>query len=640
MIRFTTSLALALWAASPLGAAAQAPLAGAQAPLAGAQASAAHAGAASVLGPRARPRRAANGPVHIGIAAFNDFHGALLPPHQAVLVPNGSGKTGPEGDTAIPAGGVAWMASALDAVRAEHPNHVTVSAGDLISGSPITSSLFLDEPSVGAMNRMGLEFNALGNHEFDRGRAEILRMAHGGCAQNTNRKPCALEPYQKPSFTFLAANTLTEDGSPLLAPTGTKFFGTGRRRVGIGFIGMTLRGTGDISPPEGVKGLRWADEAETANRLAPQLRQQGVDVVAVLIHQGGRVRNDPADPNGCDQLYGDIGEILDRLDPSVDLVISGHTHWAYVCDYVGKKPNPDGTPHHFLLTSAGLWGENVTDIDVAVDPVRHRMISAHAHNVVVQSEPFKGAKGMVTGSDALPRFMPRADIAAYVQRYVEATNQYSARKVGFLAAAAAKTEGEASATGGPLGALIADAQLAATRNAGAQIAFMNPFGVRASLVPAEDHSLTFGQIYGVQPFGNQLVTITMTGAQIKAMLEQGFDTIGAQQALSPSAGFGYSYDRSRPVGDRITAMTLDGTPLNPAASYRVTVSDFLANGGDTFTTFTQGTNRTPGMVDLAALEAWLAVSPPRPLPSDRRDVDLRPDLNPNGNRPPPPGMHY
>jgi 5'-nucleotidase len=431
MIRPTFSLALALAATLPQPAAAQA----------GTQVAAAHAGAAGVLGPRSTPRK--TGPVEIGIVAFNDFHGALLPPHQAVLVPNGTGKQGAEGQWQIPAGGVAWMASALDAIRAKYPNHVTVSAGDLISGSPITSSLFLDEPTVGAMNRMGLDFNALGNHEFDRGRREVLRMGHGGCEQYTSRKPCALEPYKGPNFPFLAANTITEDGSTLFPATGTKFFGHGKGRVGVGFIGMTLRGTGDISPPEGVKGLHWADEAETANRLAPILRKQGVDVVAVLIHQGGRVRNDPADPDGCQGLYGDIGEILDRLDPSVDLVISGHTHWAYVCDYVGKKPNPDGTPHHFLLTSAGLWGQEVTDIRVMVDPRRHRMISAKAHNVVVQSEPFK----TITGNDALPRFKPRADITAYVQRYVAATEQYSTRKVGFLAEGAMKTEGPDSSSG-------------------------------------------------------------------------------------------------------------------------------------------------------------------------------------------------
>jgi 5'-nucleotidase len=246
---------------------------------------------------------------------------------------------------------------------------------------------------------------------------------------------------------------------------------------------------------------------------------------------------------------------------------------------------------------------------------------------------------MVTGSDTLPRFAPRADIAAYVQRYVDATNQYSSRKVGFIATEAMKTEGPEGNTGGPLGRLIADAQLAATQDAGAQIAFMNPFGVRASLRPADDHSLTFGQIYATQPFGNTLVTITMTGALLKEMLEQGFDTTGAQQALSPSAGFSYSYDRSHAIGDRITAMTLNGKPIDPAASYRVSVADFLANGGDTFTAFTKSTNRTPGPLDLAALEAWLAVNPPRALPTDTRDVDLRPDLNPNGNRPPP-GMHY
>ncbi len=580
-------------------------------------------------------------PVEIGIAAFNDFHGALVNPHQAVLVPNGSGKTGPEGQFQLPAGGAAWFASAVDSVRAKYPNHVTVSAGDLISGSPITSSLFLDEPTVGVMNRLGLDFNAVGNHEFDRGRKELLRMAHGGCEQNTNRKPCALEPYKTPSFPFLAANTITQDGTPLLPPTGTKFFGKGKRRVGIGFIGMTLRGTGDISPPAGVKGLHWADEAETANALAPTLRKQGADVVAVLLHQGGRVRNDPADPNGCEGLYGDIGEILDRLDPSIDLVISGHTHWAYVCDYVGKKPNKDGTPHHFLLTSAGLWGEEVTDIRLLVDPARHRLISAKAHNVVVQSAPYQGSKGVVSGNDAFPRFAPRADIAAYVQRYVDAAATYAARPAGFVAEAAVKSDGN---HGGPLADLIADAQLAATKDAGAQISFMNPFGVRASLLPAPDHSLTFGQIYAVQPFGNTLVTLTMSGAQIKATLEEGFDATGAEQALSPSQGFAYSYDRSQPIGSRITSISFAGKPLDMAANYRVTVADFLANGGDTFFTFTKGTNRTTGPLDLEALEAWLAQNPPRALPEDNRDKDLRPDLdparNPGTSRAAPPGMHY
>jgi len=634
MIRLSVSLALSIALAASFSASAR------TAPAAGAQPSAAQAGATSVLGAHARQspqRKGKRAPVEIGIAAFNDFHGALLNPHQAVLVPNGSGQKGAAGQFQLPAGGAAWFASAVDSVRGKYPNHVTVSAGDLISGSPITSSLFLDEPTVGVMNRLGLDFNAVGNHEFDRGRKELLRMAHGGCEQNTTRKPCALEPYKTPAFPFLAANTITQDGTPLLPPTGTKFFGTGKRRVGIGFIGMTLRGTGDISPPAGVKGLHWADEAETANALAPKLRAQGVDVVALLLHQGGRVRNDPADPNGCEGLYGDIGEILDRLDPSIDLVISGHTHWAYVCDYVGKKPNKDGTPHHFLLTSAGLWGQEVTDIRLLVDPARHRLISAKAHNVVVQSAPYQSAKGMVSGSDTVPRFAPRADIAAYVQRYVDAATQYSARPAGFIAQAAVKNEGN---HGGPLANLIADAQLAATKDAGAQISFMNPFGVRASLLPAEDKSLTFGQIYAVQPFGNTLMTLTMSGAQIKATLEEGFDATGAEQALSPSQGFAYSYDRSQPIGSRITSMTLEGRPLDMAASYRVTVADFLANGGDTFFTFTKGTQRTTGPLDLAALEAWLAQTPPRALPEDNRDTNLRPDIDPSVNRTPPPGMHY
>ncbi|HZV08872.1 MAG TPA: bifunctional metallophosphatase/5'-nucleotidase, partial [Novosphingobium sp.] len=466
-------------------------------PRAGAQPSAAHAGAAAVLGAH---RAEAEAPVDIGLIALNDFHGHLLPPHAAMMAPDGRG-----GAVAVPAGGAAWLASAVDAARARHPHALTLSAGDILSASPSESALFLDEPAIGVMNRIGLDYNAVGNHEFDRGRAELLRIAHGGCEQTTLRKPCALEPYAGARFPFLAANTLTEDGTPLFPATALRSFGKGARRVRVGIIGLTLRGTGALSSPEGHKGLRWADEADTANALVPQLKAEGADVVVVLIHQGGRTDSAQPDPNGCSGFHGGLKEILDRLDPRVDLVISGHTHWAYVCHYPVA-----GGAHSLLVTSAGLWGEAITEIDLKVDPARHLLLSAEARNIIVQSDGYGGPRG-AANTPLYPRFAPRADIAAYVQRYADAAQKLAGQQVGWLAGPAEKTEGALGSTGGPLGRLIADAQLAATRPAGAEISFMNPFGVRASLLPAGDRAVNWGQLFAVQPFGNDLVTLTLTG---------------------------------------------------------------------------------------------------------------------------------
>ncbi|MCB2075229.1 MAG: bifunctional metallophosphatase/5'-nucleotidase [Novosphingobium sp.] len=567
-------------------------------------------------------------PVTVGIIAINDFHGNLEPPRQSALLPDGKGDV-----LGLPAGGAAWLASAIDSVRDEYAHHLTVSAGDLVGASPITSSLFLDEPTIGVMNRIGLDYNAVGNHEFDSGLEELRRKLAGGCEQFTPREPCQVEQFKGAAFPFLAANVILKDGSTLFPATAIRSFGTGEREVTIGLIGMTLHGTGPLAPPDAVKDITFADEADTANALVPELKAQGADAIVLLIHQGGRTAGIP-DPDGCEGLSADIRPILDRLDPRVDVVVSGHTHWAYVCDYA--RYNPDKP---FLLTSAGLWGEMVTDITLQIDPATDRVVAKRAHNLIVQSEPYVAGRGPVDVDEAYPHFEPRPDVAAYVARYVDAAKDYSLRKVGQLGAGADKATGELQNTGGPLGNLIADAQLAATKTAGAQIAFTNPFGIRRSLHPSADGSVTFGDIYAVQPFNNDLMTLSYTGAQIKAVLEEGFDAEGPEQILAPSAGFSFTYDRSRPVGDRIVAMTLDGEPIDPAKTYRVTVNNFLSNGGDTFSGFAEGLNRTVGMSDIAALEAWLKPEPARVPPTERRYIDARPDLNPvRSTR--PPGTNY
>jgi 5'-nucleotidase len=557
----------------------------------------------------------ATAPVKVSILAINDFHGALEMPRQSVFVPDGQGGAMP-----VPAGGAAYLASAIDSLRAQNPNHLVVSAGDLIGASQLVSSLFLDEPTIEAMNRIGLDFNAAGNHEFDRGQDELLRMQAGGCQQHTARKPCQVEPFKGAKFRFLAANTLKPDGSTLFPGTAIRSFGTGRNKVDVGLIGLTLEGTNQLVSPEGIKGLTFADEAETINAAVPRLRAAGADAIVVVIHEGVRTQGIP-NPQGCEQASGDLAGILQRLTVDVDVVASGHTHWAYVCEWPGGD-----AARPILLTSAGSQGTLVTDITLEIDPRANRVVRRGARNVIVQSEGYAPSPGRFSANtDRFPRFAARPDVAAHVARYAEAAKEFALRPAGRIGGEA-RRGGDADNTGGTLGLLIADAQLAATAGAGAQIAFMNPFGIRSPwrLAPGPDGQLTFGELYRVQPFNNTLVTQTLTGAQLRELLEQNFDANGPYQVLSPSRGFAYAYDLSRPVGSRIVSVTLDGQPIDPAASYRVTTSDFLASGGDTYSVLLKGRDRVIGMTDVAALEAWLQAIPARPVPQEQRTSDLTP----------------
>ncbi len=552
-------------------------------------------------------RRAGSGPVEIGIAAFNDFHGNIEPPRQAVTAPDGNA-----GSVQVPAGGAAWFASALDTIRAKYAHTLTVSAGDMISASPLASSLYLDEPTIGVMNRLGVDFNAVGNHEFDRGRDELLRLQNGGCTKFTMKQPCQLEQFTGAKFRYLAASTMTESGATLFPASALRSFGTGKRRVTVGLIGLTLKGTADIVTAAGIAGLTFADEATTINAEVARLKAAGADAIVVLIHEGGKTNGAP-DPQGCAGFAGAIRPILDALAPGVDVVVSGHTHWDYICDYPGREP-----AQPILLTSAGFYGREITDITLSIDPAAHRVVARRARNVIVQSEPYTLPGAAVTATALFPQFSPRADIAAYVKTYVDASKELAARPVGRLSGPATKGEGALAASGGSLGNLIADAQLAATRDIGAQIAFTNPFGNRAPIVPAADGSVSFGDIYLAQPFGNRLVTKTMTGDEIKAALEQGLDGTRPEQLLAPSQGFVFRFDRARPAGSRIASLTFDGQPLDPATRYRVTINGFLALGGDGFTTFIGKPNAVTGPTDIDALEAYLRGAERREVAQESR----------------------
>ena len=249
---------------------------------------------------------AGSAPAHIDITliGFNDLHGNLEPPHMAHRV------QGPTGPVLAPAGGMAYFASAMAALKAQSPHHAVVSAGDMVGASPLVSSLFLDEPTIEAVNRMQIDFNAVGNHEFDRGWRELLRLQNGGCEKFTSREPCRIsKPFEGAQFGLLAANTVREDGRTLLPATGLKRFTEGGVTVTMGFIGLTLQATPTMVSPSGVAGLRFEDEAATANALIPQLKAQGADVIVVAIHEGGGTTAGVQETS-CAGLSGDIVPIL------------------------------------------------------------------------------------------------------------------------------------------------------------------------------------------------------------------------------------------------------------------------------------------------------------------------------------------
>jgi 5'-nucleotidase len=541
-------------------------------------------------------------PVTVKIIGFNDFHGNLEPPRQSVDAITPSGEY-----TRVPVGGAAYFASAVDRYRAKNPNTLVLSAGDMISGSPITSSLFLDEPTIEVMNRIGVDYNALGNHEFDRGWKELLRMQNGGCEKLTSREPCQVDkPFRGAQFPFLAANVITPSGKTLFPATGIRKFGKGRDAVTVGIIGLPLKDVPTLASPAGLTGLQFKDEIETINALVPKLKAQGADAIVVLIHQGLYTKV-PANDKSCGGVSGELLKILAKLDPRVDLVVSGHTHWAYVCDYGMIDPT-----RPFLVTSAGLWAEYLTDIDLVIDPATKRVISKRADNIMVQSEPYQSTTQQVAIRPEFEQFPARPDIAAYVGKYVAAVKAAKERPVGKASESTGKPSKATDES--KLGNLIADGQLAATRSSGAQFALMNNTGIRADLNVGVDKTVTFGAIFAVQPFANELKTATLSGADLLALFQQQFDGESFDQAFSPSANVSFSYDLSRPNGARVFDILIDGKPIDPVADYRLTMNSFLASGGDSFTIFRKGRDVVTSGEDLDAMEAWIAAVPVRELP--------------------------
>ncbi len=537
---------------------------------------------ATAPGPASRASAQAT-PVELRILAINDFHGYLQPPPGGIQIADPADKTK---KIAVEAGGAEHMATAVRQLRDGHKNTIFVAAGDLIGASPFLSAMFHDEPTIESLDMMGLAVAAVGNHEFDEGKSELLRMQNGGCHPIDGCQ--GPHPFLGAKFRYLAASTFEKStGKTVLPAYAIREFGG----IPVAFIGLTLKGTPHLVSPVGVADLEFRDEADTVNALLPELKARGVAAIVVLIHEGGFPTGDY---NECPGISGPIVDIVRKFDRAVDVVISGHTHRPYVCDIDGR-----------LVTSADKYGTIVTAIDLKLDPATRDVISAKADNVIVRTDAFARDPQQTALLDSYDRLA--APIAS--------------RPAGSITETLSRTPNASGES--VLGDIIADAQLAATRaevNGGAVIAFTNPGGVRSDIARKDEGAVTYGDVFASQPFRNQLVTLTLTGTQIKNMLEQQWLDPKRPRILHVSGGFSYSWDGVKPVGERVAtdSLALSGRRIDPATGYRVTVNNFLAVGGDGFTVLTEGIAPQVGIYDVDALfQYFKANSPIAPATGNR-----------------------
>lgn len=529
--------------------------------------------------------------VAVKIIAFNDFHGNLRTPSLRVAVPDATQSTGMRFE---PAGGIEQFSALVQSLKAMNKNVAVVSAGDMVGATPLLSALFKDEPTIEAMNLVGIDFHAVGNHEFDYGISHLKRLKNGGCKvdEKTAKPDCGgRPPYAGAKFEFLAANVIDNaSGQPLFPAYAVKEF----EGIKVGFIGLTTRTTPSIVRPGGTVGLTFKEEVETINALVPTLKAQGIESILVVMHEGGE---QTGSINQCVDFKGRAREIAESLDPAVQVVITAHTHRYHICE-LGSR----------LVTSAGSNGTLVTDIDLEIDRSTRKIIAKTARNLVVDP---KGAKDPA--------------LTALVDRYAALSAPLENRVVG-------KLTREVNAVVGPsgestLGNLIADAHLFGTvapDKGGAVIAFNNPGSLRAPIIPDADGGVKYGELFKAQPFQNDLIIMTFTGKQIKSLLEQQFNSSDRIRLLGVSKGFNYTWDNARPRGEKVLpgSMRLNGTPIDPQLQYRVAANSFLAGGSEGMGMFRDGTDRQVGMLDLEALVEMISAGSPVTPPSVGRITRL------------------
>lgn len=479
---------------------------------------------------------------HIQLLGINDFHGQL---NVTRLVND------------RPAGRADYLAAYLRKRAAENENTLLLHAGDMIGASPPVSALLRDEPTIEFLNRMGFDIGTIGNHEFDRGSDELLRLLTGS-------SPSAVKDYSGSQFPWIAANVINQkSGKPFLPPY--KIINISG--IPIGFIGVIMRETPAITAPDSVKDLIFTDEAEAINKYARELQKQGVRAIVVLAHVPGESR-----PNG-QQASGQLIDLAHLVGDEVDVIFGGHSH-TYLNSVVDGK----------LLVQAYSYGTAFSDVDIEIDPQTKNIVRKHAEIVTVYQD----------------RIEPASDITRIIDRYEKKVESAVNRYIGTAAipiTAEQNISGESA-----LGNLIADSQRSEMNT---DFAFTNPEGIRADI---DAGRVTWGNLFGVLPFSNLLVKMDLTGSQIREVLNQQWQP-NITRFLQIS-GITYTWDDSRPKGEKVIDIYLpDGAKLEPAKIYSVTVNTYLANGGDNFTVFLNGINRVTGPNDIDALEKYIQQLP-------------------------------
>ena len=559
----------------------------------------------------AAPATAAPGDETVQILSFNDYHGHVQDDTPGSIDGSFGGPA---------AGGGEYLSAKLTELRdaSTADNSYTVAAGDLIGGSPFFSGLFHDEPSVESLNEMGLDYSGVGNHEFDEGVTELLRMQNGGCHPVDG---CYFpgDPYVGANFQWLAANVTKTGGvlpdiEPDIPDYAIETLASGEK---IAFIGMTLEGTDELVAAAGIAGYTFEDEVMAAEAAADAIQAEDSDVEAIvlMLHEGGIPS--PFAINGCAGISGPIVDIAEDVDSRIDAIITGHTHQPYTCTF----NDPDGDPRP--VTSAFSFGRVVTEInlEIGADGEVDRETFTMTNHEVLQDE-----------------LTPDAAVTAVIDKWTPLAEAQGNAPVGEITETITRGGGlgvDDRGVESAAGNLVADAQLAATEGLGAQIAFMNPGGLRSDLLYPEssagegDGVVTYGEAFTFQPFNNTMFVLPMTGAQIVAVLEEQCQPGGSSRPvlhLGVSEGFTYTLDITTQNGVcldvEVSDVQLDGVDIDPSADYMVAVNNFLADGGDNFDTFAEvdPTDRTPGPQDIDALiDYFTAESPVAPPSTDRVD---------------------
>ncbi|WP_374928832.1 bifunctional metallophosphatase/5'-nucleotidase [Kytococcus sedentarius] len=519
--------------------------------------------------------QAAPGEVELQILSFNDFHGNIEAP-----------------DDPSEPGGAANLAAHLDRLRSEASHSATVVGGDSIGASPFLSAAFRDEPTIDALSAMDLTAVAVGNHEFDQGTDELLRMDAGGCLDDGDgeggRNSCPIpgKTFTGAAFPFLAANVLWKDsGEPMLPSYVIEEYDG----VKVAYVGLGLDETPDIVSAAGIQDVDFVDAASRANELVPELKAQGVEAMVAVIHEGG------TSENGTD-VSGDVIEFHEELDPEYDVIASGHTHTDYITTLDGR-----------LITQAGNYGELITKIDLRLDPTTGDVVpgSATAEQVPVTQD--------VT---------PDETVTAIVAEYRALIGTIADEVLGTVTAQVSHDRYGVAVS--PLGRLIADAQLAddsvVTGGQEPVVAFMNPGGIRVPELDqagengATDGRITMEEAFSAQPFNNYLVSMDLTGAQIHQVLREQVSGENASEikVLQTSTGFTYRIDDTDTPALQPGSVQIDGETVadDDSRTYRIVTNNFLAGGGDGFATLAEGGNVYFGGLDIDAFRGYLQDNSP------------------------------